>query len=164
MCKCCSSLIISTINDSNALINVQRTMEKFEIPLEEIRKATGAEDFDTRISSKPCRMMTHRGKLVDCSVERKTFIKHWDSQDDIEGKHKRILIELLLISNFHHENITPFIGFYVEDDDIIVASEYALNGSLYLKLKTQYENSYLTWAERLKICLGAAKGLKGFHA
>ncbi|GJX91098.1 protein kinase, ATP binding site-containing protein, partial [Tanacetum coccineum] len=163
-----------------------QTMEKSKIPLEEIRKAISAEDFVRRIfskaggmitnrgkfvdyfvrkkSSKPGGMITNRGKFVDCCNDREAFFKHWASGDCSEKKLKRIQNELLLISSFHHENITPFIGFCNEDNNIIIASEYALNGSLYLKLETQDENSYLTWAQRLKICLGAARGLKCFHA
>nr|GEZ01384.1 protein kinase, ATP binding site-containing protein [Tanacetum cinerariifolium] len=150
----------------SALKNMHRIIDKFEIPLEEIRKAIGAEDFDKRISSEPHAKMTHRGKLVDRCNDREAFFKHWSSKFEYisASEINRVRNELVLISNFHHENITPFIGFYSRSDDIIIASEYALNGSLYLKLKTQNENSYLTWAQRLKICLGAARGLKYFHA
>ncbi|GJR64285.1 putative reverse transcriptase domain-containing protein [Tanacetum coccineum] len=154
-------------NYGSALQNFQGTIKKFEIPLEEIRKAIGAENFYRRVPSKrkSCNIrITHRGKLVDRCNNREAFFKHWIPEGYSERKPKRILNELLLISSFHHENITPFIGFCGEDNNIIIASEYALNGSLYLKLETQHENSYLTWGQRLKICLGAARGLKGFHA
>ncbi|GJW03474.1 protein kinase, ATP binding site-containing protein, partial [Tanacetum coccineum] len=144
-------------NYGYALQNLPRTMKKFEIPLEEIRKAIGAEDFDRRISSERDGVMTHRGKLVDCCKEREAFFKHWTSK-------RYVVNELLLISSFHHKNVTPFIGFYAGNNDTIIASEYALNGSLYLKLETQHENCYLTWGQRLKICLGAARGLRCFHA
>nr|GFA18816.1 protein kinase, ATP binding site-containing protein [Tanacetum cinerariifolium] len=141
-------------NDGIGLMNIQQTIEKFKIPLEEIKKAIGAENFD---SSERYSMTTHRGKLVDCSNHREAFFKHWTFGRNVEN-------ELLLISSFHHENVTPLIGFYAGKDDVIIASEYALNGSLYQKLETQHENSCLTWWQRLKICLGAARGLKCFHA
>nr|GEU41205.1 protein kinase, ATP binding site-containing protein [Tanacetum cinerariifolium] len=134
----------SSENYGSAFTNNLETIKKFEIPVEEIRKATGVEDFD--------KIITCRGNLVVRYNDREAFFKHG------------FLPELLLITNLHHENITPFIGFYAKDNDVIIASEYALNGSLYSKLKTQNANSYLTWAQRLKICLGAARGLKYFHA
>ncbi|PWA81223.1 Protein kinase, ATP binding site-containing protein [Artemisia annua] len=127
------------------------------IPLEEIRKATGAEDFDRRISSKP----HYRGKLVFRCNEHEAFFKHWTFEENDE---RNINGQIELIASFDHKNINPFIGYCTTDDGIIIASEYALNGSLYLKLETQSEKSYLTWAERLKISLGAAEGLKYFHA
>ncbi|GJV07972.1 protein kinase, ATP binding site-containing protein [Tanacetum coccineum] len=160
-------IYVKSKNYGSALQNFQGTIKKFEIPLEEIRKAIGAENFYRRVPSKhkSCNIrITHRGKLVDRCNDREAFFKHWTPEGYNERKPKRILNELMLISSFHHENITPFIGFCGEDNNIIIASEYALHGSLYLKLETQHENSYLTWGQRLKICLGAARGLKGFHA
>ena len=148
-------------NDDSALSSSLRTIKNFKIQPEEIWNAIGAEDFKRRMPSKPYRKMNHIGKLGD----REAFFKHWTWEDNFnEREFTRIRNEGLLISRFHHENITPFIGYYVEDVDTIMASEYAVNGNLYLKLETQCENSYLTWAERLKICLGAARGLKCFHA
>ncbi|PWA67718.1 Protein kinase, ATP binding site-containing protein [Artemisia annua] len=147
--------------DGSALENLQRSFENFEIPPEEIGKAIGAEVVDrSRIISSKSYMMTHRGKLVDRCNDREVFFKEWNLPC---SERDNIINELVLISSLHHENITPFIGYY-SMYTLIIASEYALNGSLYSKLKIQDENSYLTWAERLKICLGAARGLKYFHS
>ncbi|PWA65745.1 hypothetical protein CTI12_AA166810 [Artemisia annua] len=151
-------------NDGRLFANTIRTIKKFSIPLEEIMKATDAAEFDRRISSEP-HMMTYRGKLVDRCNDREAFFKHWTSKKYIKRNIDMILSEICLFSSFHHENITPFIGYcYEVSDEIIIVSEYAVNGSLCGNLEYQNMESYLTWAQRLKICLGAARGLKYLHS
>nr|GEU47830.1 protein kinase, ATP binding site-containing protein [Tanacetum cinerariifolium] len=161
----CGLYAVELDNHGSGLQNLLRTLGKLQIPIEEIRKVIGVEEFDRRISSKPCVMITHRGKFVDCCKYREFFFKHWIPQyPHDEEEDNKMLNELLLISSFHHENITPFVGFCCEDNNIIIATQYAVNRSLYLKLEIHDKNSYLAWAERLKICLGVARGLKCFHA
>ncbi|PWA40943.1 concanavalin A-like lectin/glucanase domain-containing protein [Artemisia annua] len=107
--------------------------------------------------------MNFRGQLIDRCKDREAFFKCCYSEHTAE-KIIRIYEEILLISRFHHENITPFIGYGQAEDATFLVLEYAINGSLYGNLKYQYMESYLTWAQRLRICLGAARGLKYLHS
>lgn len=47
-----------------------------------------------------------------------------------------------------------------EADRKIMASEYTVNGSLIEHLSHPDKRRFLTLADRLKICIGAARGLK----
>nr|GFB50268.1 probable receptor-like protein kinase At5g59700 [Tanacetum cinerariifolium] len=66
--------------------------------------------------------------------------------------------EFKIVSRLQHENIIPFIGYLLEGREKCLVYEWAGNVSLSTYLHK------LTWAERLKICIGAAKGLKYLHS
>ncbi|KAL4575295.1 hypothetical protein LXL04_022137 [Taraxacum kok-saghyz] len=67
--------------------------------------------------------------------------------------------EILMLSRYTHENLISLLGFCDEDGEKIIVYEHASHGSLdrYLSSTT------LTWKHRLKICLGAARGLCYLH-
>ncbi|XP_042758507.2 probable serine/threonine-protein kinase PBL12 [Lactuca sativa] len=67
--------------------------------------------------------------------------------------------EILMLSLYKHENIVSLLGFCDDDDKKILVYEYASKRGLDL-----YLNSHdLTWVRRLKICIGAARGLSYLH-
>ena len=72
--------------------------------------------------------------------------------------------ELNMIFSFSHENIIPFIGYCDEGNEKIIVYEFASNGSLDCHLENEDKRRCLTWEHRLKICLGAAKGLEYLHS
>ncbi|GJV39913.1 protein kinase, ATP binding site-containing protein [Tanacetum coccineum] len=72
--------------------------------------------------------------------------------------------ELNIVSKFHHENIIPFIGYCDEGDNKILIYKYPINRSLREHLEDQDKLRCISWEQRLKICLGAARGLKCLHS
>ncbi|KAL7594775.1 hypothetical protein Lser_V15G29997 [Lactuca serriola] len=69
------------------------------------------------------------------------------------------LKEILMLSRYTHENLISLLGFCNEDGEKILVYEHASNGSLDRHLSS----TTLTWRQRLKICLGAARGLCYLH-
>ena len=69
------------------------------------------------------------------------------------------LKEILMLSRYTHENLISLLGFCDEDGEKIIVYEHAANGSLDRHLSS----TTLTWRQRLKICLGAARGLCYLH-
>ncbi|XP_042758545.2 uncharacterized protein LOC111908106 [Lactuca sativa] len=67
--------------------------------------------------------------------------------------------EILMLSRYTHENLISLLGFCDGDGEKILAYEYASHGSLDRHLSSMT----LTWTQRLKICLGAARGLCYLH-
>ncbi|CAI9275007.1 unnamed protein product [Lactuca saligna] len=65
----------------------------------------------------------------------------------------------MMLFRYRHNNLVYLLGFCDEGDEKILVYEYEFNGSLerYLSSNT------LTWAQRLKICIGAARGLEYLH-
>ncbi|KAF5823985.1 putative protein kinase RLK-Pelle-LRR-I-1 family [Helianthus annuus] len=71
--------------------------------------------------------------------------------------------EIELLTSCKHSNIIPLVGFCDEGDELILIYEYASSGSLNYQLQKMSNNHNDTWAQRLKICLGVAKGLSFLH-
>ncbi|KAI3690132.1 hypothetical protein L2E82_48107 [Cichorium intybus] len=67
--------------------------------------------------------------------------------------------EILMLSRYRHENLVSLLHFCSEGEQKILVYEYASHGSLDVYLG----NTGLTWTQRLKICLGAARGLNYLH-
>ncbi|XP_024995889.1 uncharacterized protein LOC112529041 [Cynara cardunculus var. scolymus] len=67
--------------------------------------------------------------------------------------------EIMMLSRYSHENIVSLLGYCNEGDEKIVVYEYASRGSLDRHLSA----NALTWMQRLKICLGVARGLNYLH-
>ncbi|KAJ9558478.1 hypothetical protein OSB04_013092 [Centaurea solstitialis] len=135
-------------------------LENFLIPLAEIKRATKNFSSKTQIGAGGFGNV-YRGQLSERWQNRMAAIKRL-GQDSFQGA-KEFRNELKLISTFHHQNIIGFIGYCVEDNEIIIVLEYAINGSLDHYLGRANKNRCLTWAQRLKICLGAASGLNYLH-
>ncbi|GKD23215.1 phloem protein 2-like protein, partial [Tanacetum coccineum] len=70
------------------------------------------------------------------------------------------LKEVVKLSRYAHENIITLRGFCEEGNEKIIILDYAINKSLDMHLS----NSSLTWGLRLKISIGAAKGLNHIHS
>ncbi|KAJ0560042.1 putative protein kinase RLK-Pelle-CrRLK1L-1 family [Helianthus annuus] len=69
------------------------------------------------------------------------------------------MTEIMMLSRYRHKNLVSLVGFCDEADEKILVYEYEFNGSL-----EKYLNSNtLTWVQRLKICVGAARGLEYLH-
>ncbi|GLU06073.1 hypothetical protein SLE2022_231360 [Rubroshorea leprosula] len=70
--------------------------------------------------------------------------------------------EIELLSRVHHKNVVGLLGFCFERGEQMLIYEYIPNGSLYETLSGK-SGIRLDWTRRLKIALGAAKGLAYLH-
>ncbi|TYI78634.1 hypothetical protein E1A91_D06G226200v1 [Gossypium mustelinum] len=70
--------------------------------------------------------------------------------------------ELELLSRVHHKNVVSLLGFCFERGEQILVYEYVANGSLGDSLSGK-SGIRLDWARRLKVALGAARGLAYLH-
>ncbi|GJW41523.1 putative receptor-like protein kinase [Tanacetum coccineum] len=75
----------------------------------------------------------------------------------------KFLIDILMLSDFKHENVIAIQGFHYDENEKIVIYEHAFHGSLNTYLSNTRNKISLTWNQRLKICLGAAQGLCFIH-
>ncbi|GLU06081.1 hypothetical protein SLE2022_231440 [Rubroshorea leprosula] len=76
------------------------------------------------------------------------------------GLEFKTVIELL--SRVHHKNAVGLLGFCFERGEQMLIYEYVPNGSLYETLSGK-SGIKLDWTRRLKIALGAARGLAYLH-
>ncbi|EEF50713.1 conserved hypothetical protein [Ricinus communis] len=94
------------------------------------------------------------GGTIQVAVKRKHSASHQGFQE--------FLTEINLLSAFRHTNLVSLLGFCQEDNELILVYDYMSHGTLrdYLYKK---DNSPLSWNQRLKICIGAARGLHYLH-
>ncbi|KAM7469399.1 hypothetical protein LguiA_007582 [Lonicera macranthoides] len=75
--------------------------------------------------------------------------------------------EVELLSKFRHSHLVSLIGYCNNCDEMILVYEYMARGTLadhLYKLGPNGNNSLtLSWVQRIKICIGAARGLDYLH-
>ncbi|PWA93138.1 protein kinase-like domain, Phloem protein 2-like protein [Artemisia annua] len=134
-----------------------KELEHLKISLDVIKLATngfGAENFIGVGGFGK----VYKGEISDNGGLTKTVaVKRLDRRHG-QGDHE-FLTEIMMLSRYRHKNLVSLIGFCDEDDEKILVYEYEFNGSLEKYLSSED----LTWCQRLKICIGAARGLEYLH-
>lgn len=73
--------------------------------------------------------------------------------------------EVNLLSDFRHTHLVSLIGYYFEHDEMILVYEYMDNGTLADHIyKSCGTSSCLSWEQRVKICIGVARGVEYLHS
>ncbi|TKY58458.1 Serine/threonine-protein kinase [Spatholobus suberectus] len=82
---------------------------------------------------------------------------------NIEGLqgHREWLAEVIFLGQLKHQNLVKLIGYCYEDEERLLIYEFMSRGSLENHLFRR--KTSLSWAARLKITIGAAKGLAFLH-
>jgi len=83
---------------------------------------------------------------------------------DLEGSqgHTEWLTEVIFLGQLRHPHLVKLIGYCYEDEHRLLVYEFMTRGSLEKHLFKKYAAS-LPWSTRLKIAIGAAKGLAFLH-
>ncbi|CAH9114907.1 unnamed protein product [Cuscuta epithymum] len=97
---------------------------------------------------------------------RAAAIKKLDSSKQPD---REFLGQVSMVSRLKHDNVVELLGYCVDGGARILAYEFAPNGSLHDILhgrkgvKDAQPGPVLTWAQRVKIAVGAARGLEYLH-
>ncbi|WCJ20809.1 Protein kinase superfamily protein [Euphorbia peplus] len=83
------------------------------------------------------------------------------NHDGLQG-HKEWLAEVSFLGNLLHPNLVKLIGYCIEDDQRLLVYEFMPRGSLENHLFRK-GSLPLPWSIRMKIALGAARGLAFLH-
>lgn len=83
---------------------------------------------------------------------------------DLDGKqgHREWLAEVIFLGQLKHPNLVNLIGYCCEDEHRLLVYEYMERGNLENQLFKCYSGT-LPWLTRIKIAIGAAKGLSCLH-
>ncbi|XP_047311638.1 serine/threonine-protein kinase PBS1-like [Impatiens glandulifera] len=77
---------------------------------------------------------------------------------------REFLVEVLMLSLLHHPNLVSLIGYCADGDQRLLVYEYMALGSLEDHLlDLGPEDEALDWNTRMKIAVGAARGLEYLH-
>ncbi|PWA94929.1 protein kinase-like domain-containing protein [Artemisia annua] len=138
--------------------------QRLKIPFDEIKVAT--KNFKTFIGRGGYGSV-FKGKLFVSGKETLVAIKWLNEQFGKDLKEFRTEIRLLYFGQ-HHPNIISLVGYCDEGKKKAIIYEYAERGSLdqYLRHsgKRTSSTTTLTWLQRLKICVDAARGLDHLHS
>ncbi|XP_051205469.1 probable serine/threonine-protein kinase PBL7 [Lolium perenne] len=85
------------------------------------------------------------------------------NRDGLQGN-REFLVEVLMLSLLHHQNLVSLIGYCADGDQRLLVYEYMAFGSLEDHLHDlPLDKDALDWSSRMKIAAGAAKGLEYLH-
>ncbi|KAK2649796.1 hypothetical protein Ddye_017285 [Dipteronia dyeriana] len=82
---------------------------------------------------------------------------------------EEFLAQVSIVSRLKHENFVQLLGYCVDGNSQILSYEFASNGSLHdilhgrTGVKGAQPGPVLSWQQRVKIAVGAAKGLEYLH-
>lgn len=105
----------------------------------------------------------YRGQLRD---GRAVAVKKLDTRNGPDAD-REFLIEVELLSRLHHFHLVPLIGYCIEthrkEVQRLLVYEYMPNGNLREHLDGTLGREPLNWITRVRISLGAARGLEYLH-
>ncbi|EOY30073.1 hypothetical protein QUC31_020452 [Theobroma cacao] len=81
--------------------------------------------------------------------------------DGFQG-HREWLAEIIFLGQLRHPHLVKLVGYCYEEENRLLVYEYMPRGSLENQLFRRY-SAALPWSTRMKIALGAAKGLAFLH-
>ncbi|KAG6395725.1 hypothetical protein SASPL_141849 [Salvia splendens] len=146
----------ASVSLSSSLIAYTGASKVFSI--EDLERATG--NFDgSRIVGEGGFGLVYGGTLDD---GRKVAVKVL-KRDDKQGG-REFLAEVEMLGRLHHRNLVKLIGICPDEHSRYLVYELVPNGSLESHLHgVDKEIAPLDWAARMKIALGAARGMAYLH-
>ncbi|XVF05868.1 hypothetical protein REPUB_Repub05bG0210300 [Reevesia pubescens] len=100
----------------------------------------------------------YRGTLADGMV---VAIKR-AQEGSLQGE-REFLTEIQLLSRLHHRNLVSLIGYCDEEGEQMLVYEFMSNGTLRDHLSANKSKEPLSFAMRLRVSLGSAKGILYLH-
>ncbi|KAF7824796.1 proline-rich receptor-like protein kinase PERK8 [Senna tora] len=101
----------------------------------------------------------YKGELHGMKIAVK---KQRSGAGNVEAADKEFKCEVDVLSSVRHENVVVLLGSCSEGSHRLLVYEYVCNGSLNQHL-SEYCRKPLSWQNRIKIAVGAAKGLLYLH-
>ncbi|XP_048141972.1 probable LRR receptor-like serine/threonine-protein kinase At1g06840 [Rhodamnia argentea] len=127
-----------------------------EFSFADLEKATSSFDITAQIGQGGYGKV-YKGVLGDSTV---VAIKR-AQQGSLQGQ-QEFFTEIEFLSRLHHRNLVALVGYCDEESEQMLVYEFMPNGSLQNVLSDRYR-SPLSFAVRLSIALGSAKGILYLH-
>ncbi|KAI3692241.1 hypothetical protein L6452_32054 [Arctium lappa] len=142
-----------------SVLHIMAFMDEFQhlkIHVEEIKLATN--NFgDSNLIGTGGFGKVYKGEISHSKGQSMGAIKRLDSRHG-QGN-SEFWREIMMLSRYTHENLVSLLGYCDEAGEKILVYEHASHGSLDRHLSA----TTLTWMQRLRICVAAARGLNYLH-
>ncbi|XP_024983141.1 putative receptor-like protein kinase At5g39000 [Cynara cardunculus var. scolymus] len=133
-----------------------KEFEHLRIPLQDIKLATN--DFgDDNYISRGGFGKVYKGELVHSRGHVTVAVKRLDTT--LGQGTPEFWKEIMMLSRYRHDHLVSLLGYSDDGGENILVYEYVPNKSLDMYLSS----TTLSWIQRLKICIGAARGLEYLH-
>ncbi|KAK1426612.1 hypothetical protein QVD17_15288 [Tagetes erecta] len=136
-----------------------KNSQHLKLTFKEIEVAT--ENFLTCIG-KGGYGQVYRGELLIAGKHTAVAVKRLN--ENLGQGLKEFLTEIQLLTGQKHPNLVSLLGYCHEEREKIIVYEYAVRGSLDRYIRPSQTAYCLTWRERLKISVDAARGLDYLHS
>ncbi|GJV23344.1 kinase-like domain, phloem protein 2-like protein [Tanacetum coccineum] len=140
------------------MASFMKEYENLRIHLKDIKSATNNFD-ENKVIGNGGFGKVYEGELCHSNSEKKSLVALKRLDRKYGQGDPQFWKEIMMLSRYRHENLISLLGYCIEDGEMILIYEHAARGSLERYLK----DATLTWTERIKICLDAAKGLSFLH-
>ncbi|KAI3799830.1 hypothetical protein L1987_35134 [Smallanthus sonchifolius] len=141
-------------------MSLLQELDHLRIPFDDIKSATSNfanQNFLSQGGFGP----VYKGQLPSstCSSETDTTVAV--KRLDVKGGQgeNEFLMEIVMLASYKHINLVSLLGFCDEGNEKVLVYKYEVNGSL----DNHLSSTNLTWEKRVRICLGAARGLEYLH-
>nr|XP_027190406.1 probable LRR receptor-like serine/threonine-protein kinase At1g06840 isoform X2 [Cicer arietinum] len=157
-------LILRTKLRDYRVVSKGRHVSKISIKIDGVRAFTYEElsSATNNFSSSAQVGQGGYGKVYKGIISDGTVVAIKRAQEGSLQGEKEFLTEISLLSRLHHRNLVSLIGYCDEEGEQMLVYEYMPNGTLRDHLSATSKEP-LTFAMRLKMALGAAKGLMYLH-
>lgn len=104
------------------------------------------------------------GTSYKASLEEGRMVIVKRLKEVVIGEHE-FELQMEIMGRVDHPNVVPLRAYYYSKDEKLLVYDYMICGSFSLQLHGNRQNGRtLNWESRLKICLGAAKGIAHIHS
>ncbi|PWA54821.1 jacalin-like lectin domain-containing protein [Artemisia annua] len=132
-------------------------LNKLKLPLDDIISATTNFSRENYIGQGGFGAV-YKGQLPPSGTV--VAVKRLDSNNKSGQGQNEFLKEIVMLARCKHDNLVSLVGFSDERGEKVLVYKHEVNGSLDNHLASRN----LTWEQRLRICLGAARGLDYLHS
>ncbi|CAA0820168.1 Proline-rich receptor-like protein kinase PERK9 [Striga hermonthica] len=100
----------------------------------------------------------YKGNLVDGREVAVKQLKIGGGQGEREFRS-----EVEIISRVHHRHLVSLVGYCISEEKRLLVYEYVPNNTLYFHLHGHHDKPVMDWPTRVKIAVGAARGIAYLH-
>ncbi|KAG1338175.1 putative LRR receptor-like serine/threonine-protein kinase [Cocos nucifera] len=160
------TILIMRRHSRNQVASKRRSLSKFSVKVdgvkyftfEEMALATSNFSDSTQVGQ------GGYGKVYKGILEDGTLVAIKRAQEGSLQGSKEFSTEIELLSRLHHRNLVSLVGYCDEQDEQMLVYEFMPNGTLRDHLSATKSKEPLSFAMRLRIALGSARGILYLHS